>query len=144
VTPEADTAEELPGRIPAIVLAGGKTTPEFAAEAGLSAATGIRALAEINGQPMVRYVLRALKESRTIDRVLLAAPSGFPDQPEAAERVIADGDLAGNIALSLEKCPGAEHVLLVTADIPFVTPAAVDDYVHRSVATGADCFAQDE
>ena len=50
---------ETAPRLPAIVLAGGKTRPEFAAEAGVER----RALAAIHGRTMVSYVLRALRQA---------------------------------------------------------------------------------
>ena len=122
-------------RFPALVLAGGKTSPEFAAEAGVEN----RALAEIEGLPMVRYVLRALREARSVDRILLVAPEGFPDQPEADLRVTAEGTVDQNIQAALGQCRGAEFVLISTADIPFLTAEAVDDYVRRCLESGADC-----
>jgi len=121
--------------VPALVLAGGKTRPEFAALAGVSN----RALADINGLSMVRYVLRALQSAETVSRVILAAPTGFPDQPEADERIAADGDLVDNLLAGLRSCAGSEYALLATADIPFVTPQSVDDYVRRCRAEAVDC-----
>lgn len=125
-------------RIPAIVLAGGKTSPEFAEAAAVPATPGSRALAPIGGRPMVGYVLSALQQAETIDRVLLVAPSGFPEQPEADELVAADGDLPDNIRKGIERC-GAPFVLIITADLPFLTAAGVDDYVRSSLALDVDC-----
>lgn len=125
-------------RLPAIVLAGGKTRPEFAAEAGVER----RALAEIHGQTMVSYVLRALRQATTIGEILLAAPSDFPLQPEADRHVPVDGGLEENITTALTHCAGAEFVVLVTADIPFLRPDSIDDYVRACLATGADlCYS---
>ena len=122
-------------RVPAIVLAGGKTSPEFAAEAG----SPQRALAEINGWPMVRYVLHALREAETVSRVILVAPSGFPAEPEADEQVAGDGGLVENLEAGLARCGGSTHALLVTADIPFLSPASIDDYVRTCAALDVDC-----
>lgn len=120
------------------MLAGGRTSPKFAAEAGVEH----RPLADINGLPMVCYVLRALRGALTISSTLLVAPSAFPNLPEADLQIKADGGLEENIRAGLERCPAAERVLLITADLPFVTPEAVDDYVLAAAATGADlCYA---
>lgn len=101
-----------------------------------------RALAEIHGQTMVRYVLRALRQAETIGEILLAAPADFPSQPEADRHVAADAGLEENIRLALRHCQGAEFVVLVTADIPFLQPGSMDDYVRASLATGADlCYS---
>ena len=124
--------------LPAIVLAGGKTRPEFAAEAGVER----RALAEIHGRTMVSYVLRALRQAATIGEILLAAPPDFPPQPEADRHVAVDDGLEENIRAALTHCAGAEFVVLVTADIPFLRPESIDDYVRASLATGADlCYS---
>lgn len=123
--------------VPALVLAGGKTSPEFAQEAGVPE----RALADINGWPMVRYVLRALREASSVSRVVLVAPPGFPDQPEADTRVDGAGGLVENIREGLRQSGGASHALIVTADIPFVTPAAVDEYARECAGAGVDvCY----
>jgi molybdopterin-guanine dinucleotide biosynthesis protein A len=133
--------EQLPP-VTALVLAGGKTGPAFAAAAAVPDVRGGRSLAEINGQPMVRYVLQALQQAEGVDRVVLVAPSGFPDQPEADEVVHADADLVDNIAAGLKHCPGADFVLLVTADIPFITAAAIDDYLRVCREARVDvCYA---
>jgi len=126
----------------ALVFAGGKTGPAFAAAAGVADAPGGRSLADINGQPMVQYVLQALQQARWVDRVILVAPSGFPAQPNADEVVHADADLVGNIAAGLARCTGTEYVLLVTADIPFVTSEAIDDYVGVCLGAKVDvCYS---
>lgn len=125
--------------VPALVLAGGKTAPEFAAAAGVPETPGSRALADINGLPMVRYVLRALQASSRVDQVILVAPPGFPDQPEADQRIEADRDLPGNILAGLEHCNNAEFALIVTADVPFLSPEAVDDFIKVSLEREADC-----
>jgi molybdopterin-guanine dinucleotide biosynthesis protein A len=131
-------ASKVQEPIPALVLAGGKASPEFAQLSG----TEFRALAELNGRPMVAYVLQALREASTISRVVLVAPSGVPDLPEAEARVVGDGDLVDNILAGAAACPGAGHVLLITADIPFIRPEEVDDYVRTSLAGDADaCYA---
>jgi molybdopterin-guanine dinucleotide biosynthesis protein A len=127
--------DHLTTRTPAIVLAGGKTSPEFAAEAGNSQ----RALADIHGWTMVRYVIAALNGATGVDRVILVAPTGFAAQPGVAEQLAAEGTLSENIQAGLDRCDGAEYALLVTADIPFLTPEAVDDYLRRCRAADADC-----
>jgi len=125
--------------VPAVVLAGGGTSPAFAAVAGLPAEPGSRALADLHGRPMVAWVLAALRKARLVDRLVLVAPPGFPSLPEADEQVTGDGTLPDNIAAGLARLPGATHALLVTADVPFLTGEAVDDFLRRAHAAGADC-----
>jgi molybdopterin-guanine dinucleotide biosynthesis protein A len=128
----------MSGGVPAVILAGGSCSAEFAAAAG----TQWRAEADINGWPMVRYVIRALRDASEIGRIVLVAPKGFPQQPEADIQLCGDEDLPGNITIGLSECGGAEYALLVTADIPFLTPEAVDSFVRQSLAAEADlCYA---
>jgi hypothetical protein len=67
------------------------------------------------------------------------APPAFPVIAEADEMVYSNVDLVGNIEAGLASCTGDEFALLVTADIPFLTPEAVDDYVQASWAANVDC-----
>lgn len=123
---------------PALVMAGGSASAEFAVAAGLPSNSS-RALADICGKPMVEYVLEALRDAESISRTILVAPSSFPTLPSADVQIPADGDLPDNIRKGMDLCGDSEFVLIVTADIPFLTPSAVDDYVAVSVATRADC-----
>lgn len=125
--------------VPALVLAGGKTGPEFAAAAGVPDLPGARALAEVGGVPMVRHVLRALQQAETVGPVLLVGPGHFPDQPEADERVIAEGGLEENVREALKRVPDAPFFLVATADLLFLTAESVDDFVRRSAALDVDC-----
>lgn len=126
------------GPVPAVILAGGSCTPEFAAAAG----THWRAEANINGWPMVRYVIQALREASEIDQIVLVAPKGFPLQAGVDVQVVGERDLPGNIQLGLAECSETEFALLVTSDIPFLTPEAVDSFVQQSLASEADlCYA---
>lgn len=132
----------ISGPIPALVMAGGMAGPDFSAASGLPDAPGSRALAPIDGRPMVRYVLRALQAAETVGKVLVVAPPGFPEQPEADAHVSADEGLAENIRAGIQAAGDAPFVLIVTADIPFLTPQAVDDYVRQALAADADlCYA---
>ena len=128
----------MSGPVPAVILAGGSCSAEFTAAAG----TPWRAAADINGWPMVRYVIQALKDASVISRIVLVAPKGFPQQPGVDFQLYGDQDLPGNIAIGLAECARSEYALLVTADIPFVTPESIDSYVRQSLAAEADlCYA---
>lgn len=124
--------------LPAIVLAGGKTTPEFAAESG----SPMRAQADINGWPMVRYVVQALRAAASIGPVIVVAPTGFPVEAAADHHLVGDGSLVENMRAGLQLCGGHEFALLVSADIPFISPRSVDEHVALCLAQQADlCYA---
>ena len=121
--------------LPAIILAGGNSAPDFCAEAG----TSVRALADINGRPMVAYVIRALRAAALVGKIIVVGPDEMAGQARADEFVTACDDLAENVARGLAGCDSAGCALLISADVPFVTPEAIDDFIRRSAETGADC-----
>ncbi len=131
--------------IPALVMAGGRTSEEFAAAAGVPVEPGARALADIHGRPMVDYVLRALQAAPTVGPVVLVAPTGFPRQAAATAQLAGDGTLVDNLRLGISHCPEAPFALFVTADVPFLTPEAVEDFLNRgrgAIDAGADlCYS---
>lgn len=123
----------MPEAIPALVLAGGRASREFAAAAG----SPHRALADINGRPMVGFVVDALRTAARIGRILVIGPAEIPDLP-GAEKIAGEGSLIENIAAGIRACPEATFVLLVTADLPFLTGQAADDFIDAARAGGGD------
>ena len=123
-----------PPRAAAVVLAGGRADDRF------RAATGVenRALAPIAGRPMVHWVLDAVSAAATVDRVVLVGAEGLAETPGAGQRLRSGDDLVETIKRGLGACPGARHVLLVSADIPALTPEGVDAFVQDGIASDAD------
>ena len=124
---------ETTQQVGAVVLAGGKADEAFRAAAGVEN----RALAEIGGRPMVQYVLDALAAARTITRVVLVGDGQMAELGPVAARVEPAGDLFANIERGLQASAGCDAVLLVTADIPFLTADAIDAFVTDGLASGA-------
>ena len=132
-------------RMTAIVLAGDRSKSDDLAR---RSAAGCKALIEIGGEPMVNRVLRALRQSRIVDRMILAGP----------ERAALDSapDLLGWINEgSLDwQPPGAspstsafevmrdidsdQPILLTTADHPLLTADMVDAFGRQSLADDVD------
>ena len=138
----ADAPEELAGRrIAALVLAGGKSSPEMQAASG-----GVpnRALVPLAGRPMLGYVVDAVRggldavtseTARSRILVATAAEDTVPDDcvhvPDGASLI--DTLLSGVKALR----PDETRLLVATADIPFLSAGAVADFVRQGEATGA-------
>lgn len=116
---------------PAVVLAGGQAKPEIVALTGVDN----RALIPIDGRPMLSYVVRALQEARCIDGVTVVG--NVPDSPDYT-RVTDQGSFVENLYAGLDTADEAEYLLITTADIPFVTAAAIEDFAQRGAAMGAD------
>lgn len=107
-----------------LVLAGG-TVKDPAAWGGVTN----RALVEVGGRPLLDHVLQALKRSAP-GRVLVAGdvplPNGCIAAPGGAS--LLDTLLSGVAQLE----PQETRLLIVTADLPFLTGEAVRDVLKRA------------
>jgi GTP:adenosylcobinamide-phosphate guanylyltransferase len=132
--PQRGGRPPAPPRAAAVVLAGGRADDRF------RAATGVenRALAPIAGKPMVNWVLDAVSAAERVDRVVLVGAEGLADTPGARQRVRGGSDLVETIERGINACPGARHVLLVSADVPALTRDGVDAFVQDAIAAAAD------
>ena len=124
--------------VDAVVLAGGVDQGEIAVETGVVH----RPLLEVAGRPIVQRVLAALSGATSVGRVVLVAPA--PVQAAASEeavdvRVAAGESFVDNMQRGVEATsPGGDAVLIVTGDLPLLSPAAVNDLVRQSSAVQAD------
>jgi len=119
-------------QVAVLVLAGGKIGPDLASVAGNAPC---RALIDLAGRPMLDYVLDAVRggldAAGVRGRILLAGddvPSTPGCTPVAGGASLVDTLLNGVAALA----PDETRLLLVTADIPFLTPASVADFLTRA------------
>jgi len=128
----------------AIVTAGGIPLPEeplYAATQGHP-----KALLDIAGKPMVQWVLDALCEAKTVDRVIivgLTEKSGLtcgkevyyvPNQGKMVENWQAGARKA------LELNPKARQVLMVSSDIPALKGEMVDWVTANAMQTDDDIY----
>jgi GTP:adenosylcobinamide-phosphate guanylyltransferase len=112
----------------ALVMAGGKVSPEFTA----ATSAENRALVELApGLTMLHFVLNALLEARSIDRIFVI---GDVAENPAYTRVTPGGSLMDNIVLGVRAIgqQNGKRVLLVSSDIPFITGQAIDDFVTKA------------
>lgn len=108
-----------------------------------------KALADLDGRPVLEWVLRRALACRALDRVVLATTTGPEDEPVAAlgralglpvVRGEADNVLA-RFGAVLAAHP-ARCVVRITADNPFTDPATVQRVVRHFLAAGLDyCYA---
>lgn len=122
----------------AVVLAGGKNGPE------MQAATGVenRALTPLGETTMLGCVVAALTSAQSMSRMFVVGPvpsSGDYTSVTGGETML-DNLMAG---LAAAQADGGDGMVLVsTSDIPFLTPASVEDFVQRASASGTDlCFS---
>jgi len=117
-------------KTPAVILAGGTNSPEMTSATGQS----VRALVQIAGKTMLDYIVTALVNSGSIGEIVVVGlvPA------DLRYRVIAPGDtLVENLFSGIDAVTAGGNVLIVTADIPFITAEGIDDFVEKSTSTHA-------
>lgn len=121
-------------KIIAIVLGGGGKDA-LARHANVEA----KALVPLKDKAMGGYVLDALSRSQSVDKTVYVGPgAGLEPHLNGAITVPAGKRLADSLALGLGAALAHKptHILVVTADIPWVTAASLDRFV--SAAPKAD------
>jgi molybdopterin-guanine dinucleotide biosynthesis protein A len=127
-----DASDAAQPMVAAVLLAGGATSEAFQAMAGVPN----RALAEIGGRPMIEIVLDAVRGSRWIGRIVLVGGPELDGIGPVDARLPPGDSLVANITAGIRACDGFAYVLLVTADLPFLTSEAVDRMIEAGIASG--------
>jgi CTP:molybdopterin cytidylyltransferase MocA len=107
-----------------------------------------KALLPIGGRPMTQWVLDALDRSQSVRRVVVVGLSPADQALLTGAKVTANvpnqGSLLGNVEAGakkvLEQQPDAKKALLVSSDIPCLTPAMVDWMVDTCLATDHEVY----
>ncbi len=111
------------------MLAGGQD--DLSKETGVAA----KALVPIQGKPMAYHILRALKQSESVAFISYVgqADSSFASLADAL--LPAGESMAASLALgsgaALAKYP-EQPLLILSADVPWLTPSAVDNLVIKA------------
>lgn len=123
----------------AIILAGGENSKQ------LNPVTPqcYEALIEIAGKPMVSFVAQALAATNQVNRIFVVGPvcelaqCEFP--PNTA--ILAGGQtIIETIRLGMAALGHTRPVLVATADIPLLTPEAVDHFLVQCAGVDADLY----
>lgn len=124
-------------RVAAIVLAGGTIRdPRFRAAVGTEA----KAFIDLLGKPMVQWTAEALKSASRIGSVAIVGSPKLEATalPRVVDHLVWEGtDEVDNLFRALELLPSATRVLMVSGDLPLLTPQAVNDLVDHA-PSGAD------
>jgi|LSQX01.3.fsa_nt_gb GTP:adenosylcobinamide-phosphate guanylyltransferase len=106
--------------------------------------TYLKSLADIDGEPMIKYVIDALKACEFIDKMAVVCPYDrlHTYLEPMIEHIIDSEDIIMNNVMNGVNCLGFEKpILVVTCDIPLLTPEAVSDFIKRAMDSGADfCY----
>ena len=132
-------------RMTALVLAGDRTKVDSLIN---HTKVGSKAMIDIDGLPMVRRVLNALRASRVVDKIALSGPeaSEVAKDEQLAQWVdgqevlwTAPGTSPSTSAYQvMQSLDPEEPVLLTTADHPLLTPEMVDAFGRQSLADDVD------
>jgi len=101
------------------------------------------AFIDIQGRPMVEYVLEAVQGSKYADRIALIGPEKLLRERLRlkADAYVEPGDsLFNNIRLGAIALDSKGPVLLVTSDIPLVTSEAIDDFVEKAMERKGEVY----
>jgi spore coat polysaccharide biosynthesis protein SpsF len=105
-----------------------------------------KAMATLQGQPMIIRQLERLRAARCQSRIIVAT-SADSDDDALAGLVVSRGfavhrgagtDILARIASCAESATSVSHVVRIKGDAPFVDPGVVDEAVRLALASGAD------
>jgi len=127
----------------AVVLAGGESSGELRKIAPYDN----EALIIIGKYPMIYYIYHALRQSALVDRIVVSGPvdslrSLLPRDDRlyfvpGGENAVASFKQAADF---LKEQGIGENLLILPADIPFITAEAIDDFIGRSQETEAEFY----
>ncbi len=116
---------------PAIVLAGGRASPDFVRTTGISN----RALIRLGNVTLLEIIVNALNDSSMVSDIYVVTSDTPPDgtiQIDPADSFV------GNVLAGLDRCESAERAVIATSDMPFVHADAVRTFVTAATRLDTD------
>ena len=92
-----------------------------------------KALIMIDGRPMIEYIVDALNNSENIDKILVVGPKNElnPYIGKKVEEILSPGNsILKNMDIGLNYFNSDNSLLLLTSDIPLITPEAIDEFLE--------------
>ncbi len=123
----------------AIILAGGENSEHLSKFSSQS----YEAMIEIAGKPMVTFVADALAASPQVKRIFIMGPIPQLEKCDfPKDTILLEGGrtLVETIQLGIKAIGHKNKVLVVTADIPLLTPEAIADFFRQCAAVEADLY----
>jgi len=131
----ARNARDADTRVVAVLFSVGQTENSRRQFRGISNID----LLEVNGEPMIMHVYKALCDSRHIQKIIvMAAPEvekalGLKDNPKVSFYVD-KGDAAENVLLGIDEIAKDDLIMFVPSDLALVTAAGLDNLLDRVLA----------
>ncbi len=120
--------------VDAVVLAGGNG-------ADIDPDSRFKGLIPIAGRPMVSWVIDALRRAESVAEIAVVVPTAEDLGPwvdSVDKLVVSNGSILDNVLAGAGAFRNERPIILITGDLPALTPEAVDDFVALSLASGAD------
>lgn len=120
-----------------VVLAGGPLDDV----ARLQPGAPNKAFVDINGTTLVGRVVRALRETPSVERIVVVAPPSAWEHPDLreADDFRPDGErITESLRNGLDGFPPGDAMLIATSDMPVLTPAATENFIERIPSLDAD------
>ncbi|WP_352420298.1 nucleotidyltransferase family protein [Proteiniborus sp.] len=102
-----------------------------------------KAFIELQGKPMIMYVIDALKASNKVDKIAVVGDKSQLGSLSIHVNTIIDhkGSILDNIAAGARYFKEDDMLLISTCDIPLLTGEAVADFITRALVSKADiCY----
>ncbi|MEM6579868.1 MAG: nucleotidyltransferase family protein [Pseudomonadota bacterium] len=132
-------------RMTSIVLAGDRTKADSLIN---HSKVGAKAMIDLDGMPMVRRVLNALRASRVVNKIVMSGPEASEvARDEPLSQWIADKEViwsepgvspSTSAFQAMQSLDPEESVLLTTADHPLLTAEIVDAFGRQSLVDDVD------
>jgi len=92
-----------------------------------------KALIMIDSRPMIDYIVDALNNSENIDKILVVGPKNelHPYIGKKVEEILNPGNsILENMERGLNFFNSDDNLLILTSDIPLITPEAIDEFLN--------------
>ena len=92
-----------------------------------------KALIMINSKPMIEYIVDALNNSENIDQILVVGPKKelHPYIGKKVKEILnPDNSMLENMEIGLNYFNSTDNLLLLSSDIPLITPKAIDEFLE--------------
>lgn len=126
-------------KVDVVIMAGGKSTQPLRE----CSERDYEALIEINGMPMVEYVVRAARQSTSVGRIAVIGPVEQlqPFLKDQADLLVEGKDrMIDNLREGITALATDRKVLILCADIPLISPGAIDEFVKMCMDRDADFY----
>ncbi len=92
-----------------------------------------KALIMIDDKPMITYIVDALNNSENIDKIIVVGPKNelHPYIGKKVEEILNPGNsILENMERGLNFFNSDDNLLILTSDIPLITPEAIDEFLN--------------